>query len=108
MDIIQSKNMAKQAIRALEDKKAEDIHVIDISEVSVVADYFIIANGSNRSQIQAMADNVQDVLGRSGYMMKQVEGYNTANWILETSSCIFLIRKIACSIIWSVFGGMAK
>ncbi len=82
MDINQSKNMAKQAIKALEDKKAEDIHVIDISEVSVVADYFIIANGSNRSQIQAMADNVQEVLGRAGYAMRQVEGYNTANRIL--------------------------
>lgn len=82
MDINQSKNMARQAIKALEDKKAEDIHVIDISEVSVVADYFIIANGSNRSQIQAMADNVQEVLGRAGYAMRQVEGYNTANWIL--------------------------
>ena len=82
MDINQSKNMAKQAIKALEDKKAEDIHVIDISEVSVVADYFIIANGNNRSQIQAMADNVQEVLGRAGYAMRQVEGYNTANWIL--------------------------
>ena len=82
MDINQSKNMARQAIKALEDKKAEDIHVIDISEVSVVADYFIIANGSNRSQIQAMADNVQEMLGRAGYAMRQVEGYNTANWIL--------------------------
>ena len=82
MDINQSKNMAKQAIKALEDKKAEDIHVIDISEVSVVADYFIIANGSNRSQIQAMADNVQEALGRAGYAVRQVEGYNTANWIL--------------------------
>lgn len=82
MDINQSKSMAKQAINALEDKKAEDIHVIDISEVSVVADYFIIATGSNRSQIQAMADNVQEVLGRAGYAMQQVEGYNTANWVL--------------------------
>lgn len=82
MEINHSKDMAKLAIKALEDKKAEDIHVIDISEVSVLADYFIIANGSNRSQIQAMADNVQDVLGRAGYSMKQVEGYNTANWIL--------------------------
>lgn len=82
MDINQSKNMARQAIKALEDKKAEDIHVIDISEISVVADYFIIANGSNRSQIQAMADNVQEMLGKAGYAMRQVEGYNTANWIL--------------------------
>ena len=41
--------MAKLTIQALEDKKAEDITVIDISEVSVLADYFIIASGSNRS-----------------------------------------------------------
>lgn len=82
MDNNQSRDMAKLAISALEDKKAEDIRVIDISEVSVVADYFIIANGSNRSQIQALADNVQETLGRAGYDMRQVEGYNTANWIL--------------------------
>ena len=78
----QSNIMAKLTILALEDKKAEDIHVIDISEVSVLADYFIIANGSNRSQVQALADHVQETLGRAGYEMKQVEGYNTANWIL--------------------------
>lgn len=82
MDINHSKGMAKLAISALEDKKAEDIRIIDISEVSVVADYFILASGSNRSQIQALADNVSDVLGKSGYDVKQVEGYNTANWIL--------------------------
>lgn len=82
MDLTNSKAMAKMAIAALEDKKAEDIRIIDISEVSVVADYFIIAGGSNRSQIQAMADNVQEMLEKAGYEMKQVEGYNTANWIL--------------------------
>ena len=77
-----SRNMAKLAIEALEDKKAEDIKVIDISEVSVIADYFIIAGGTNRSQIQALADNVDEKLGRAGHPSKQVEGYDTANWIL--------------------------
>ena len=82
MDLKNSKAMAKLAIAALEDKKAEDIRIIDISEVSVMADFFIIANGANRSQIQAMADNVEEILGRAGYTLRQVEGYNTANWIL--------------------------
>ena len=77
-----SLEMAKLAIAALEDKKAEDIKVIDISEVSVLADYFIIAGGSNRSQIQAMCDNVDEKLGRAGYPSKQTEGYDTANWVL--------------------------
>ena len=51
-----SKEMTRLAITALEDKKAEDISIIDISEVSVLADYFLIASGSNRSQIQALTD----------------------------------------------------
>lgn len=77
-----SLEMARLAIAALEDKKAEDIKVIDISEVSVIADYFIIAGGSNRSQIQAMCDNVDEKLGRAGFPSKQMEGYDTANWVL--------------------------
>ncbi len=78
-----SREMAKLAIEALEDKKAEDIKVIDISEVSVLADYFIIAGGSNRSQIQALSENVEEKLGRAGFPVKQTEGYDTANWILQ-------------------------
>ncbi len=77
-----SLEMAKLAITALEDKKAEDIKVIDISEVSVIADYFIIAGGSNRSQIQALCDNVEEKLGKAGFPAKQTEGYDTANWVL--------------------------
>ena len=77
-----AKELARLAIKALEDKKAEDIKVIDISGVSVIADYFIIAGGNNRSQIQALCDNVSEQLGRAGYPEKQIEGYDTANWIL--------------------------
>lgn len=77
-----AKAIAKLAIQALEDKKAEDIRIIDISQVSVIADYFIIASGTNRSQIQTLCDNVQETLGRAGYPERQTEGYQTANWIL--------------------------
>ena len=77
-----AKAIAKLAIQALEDKKAEDIRIIDISQVSVIADYFIIASGTNRNQIQTLCDNVQETLGRAGYPEKQTEGYQTANWIL--------------------------
>ena len=55
-----SKDMLKVIIDALQDKKAEDIRVIDISNVSVIADYFVIASGSNTNQIQAMVDNVEE------------------------------------------------
>ena len=79
---MESREMAKLAEKALEDKKGEEIRIIDISKVSVLADYFIIANGSNRSQVQALSDNVAEMLGRAGVNAKQVEGYETANWVL--------------------------
>lgn len=78
----QSKEMARLAYQAMEDKKARDIRIIDISEISVLADYFLIASGSNKNQVQAMVDNVQEELHKAGFVPKQVEGYNSANWIL--------------------------
>lgn len=78
----ESKKMALLAVDALEDKKAKDISILDISGISVLADYFIIADGNNRNQVQAMADSVEDALGRAGFEPKQIEGYQTANWIL--------------------------
>ena len=77
----QSKEMVTLAIQALADKKGEDIRIIDIREVSVLADYFIIASGANAKQVQAMTDN-EEVLGRAGHSPKQIEGYQSGNWIL--------------------------
>lgn len=77
-----SKEMVKIAYEALSDKKGQDIKIIDIQSVSVFADYFIIADGSNPNQVQAMADNVEEMLGKAGCECKQIEGYQSANWIL--------------------------
>lgn len=77
-----SMDMVKIAKTALEDKKAEDIKIIDIQEVSVLADYFIIANGANPNQVQAMVDSVEDEMEKAGYECKQIEGYGSAGWIL--------------------------
>ena len=85
-----SKEMAKLAYLALEDKKAEDIKIIDISGVSVLADYFIIANGTNSNQVMAMADNVDEALHKAGHPVKQVEGYSEGNWVLLDYSDIIV------------------
>jgi ribosome-associated protein len=77
-----SKEMARIACAALEDKKAEDIKVINIESISVMADYFIIASGTNRNQVQTLVDNVEEMLEKSGFQVKQIEGYDSANWIL--------------------------
>ena len=77
-----SKEMVKIAYDALDEKKAEDISIIDISGVTVIADYFLIASGANPNQVQALVDNVQERLYKAGYECKQVEGYQGATWIL--------------------------
>ena len=72
----------KVAVAALEDRKAEDVRVIDIREVSTVADYFILATGSNQNQIQAMRDACDEALYRAGMTVRQVEGNSNSTWIL--------------------------
>ena len=74
--------MATLACRALEDKKGKDIKVIDIHDVSVIADYFVIASGTNQNQVQAMVDNVEEQLGRAGFEAKQIEGTKNSSWVL--------------------------
>lgn len=76
------KEALKIAINALEEKKGEQIKIIDISKVSVVADYFVIASGKNMNQIHAMADEVEEKLSKAGVEPKQIEGANTSGWIL--------------------------
>lgn len=78
----ESRKMAKLAYEALDEKKGENIKVIDISEISVLADYFIIANGTNDSQVRALVENVEEQLSKAGYETKQREGYGLGSWVL--------------------------
>ena len=84
------KQMAQLVCRALDEKKGRDIKVIDIHDVSVIADYFVIASGSNQNQVQAMVDNVEEQLGRAGFEPKQVEGVRNSSWILMDYSSVVI------------------
>lgn len=77
-----AKEIAKNAFMFLDEKKAMDIKIIDISQISVIADYFIICGGSNSRQVQAIAENVEEKLGKMGVEPRSTEGYQSANWIL--------------------------
>ena len=74
--------MAKIAYNALDEKKGEDIKVIDISGISVMADYFIIANGNSITQVQALVDDVEEKMNQSGFIMKRKEGNRSSTWVL--------------------------
>lgn len=78
----QSKEMAHIAYRALSDKKGEDIKIIDITGISVLADYFVIASGNSDSQVTALVDNVEEELHKAGYTLRQREGQASGSWVL--------------------------
>ncbi len=78
----QVKKMAQIAYHALEDKKGEDICMIDISGISPLADYFIITNGTSDSQVKALVDNVEEKMHEAGHSQIQREGLQSGNWVL--------------------------
>lgn len=67
---------------ALEDKKGYDVKILNISLISPLADYFVLATGNNKNQMQAMADEVSNKLTEAGVHGKITEGYEGGSWIL--------------------------
>lgn len=77
-----SKQIAKIAFHALDEKKAEDIKIIEINKLSVIADYFIIASGTNTPHVDALVDHVEEELAKQGIHAARIEGVRSSGWIL--------------------------
>ena len=75
-------DLLKTAVKALDEKKAENIVVMDFRRVSPLADYFVISHADNFRKLAAIADNVVDRLEEAGYPVKSVEGYQSGTWVL--------------------------
>ncbi len=72
----------RRTINAAWEKKALDLTVLDLRGIASFTDFFVIATGTNRRQVQAISDEVVEQLKRSGTRVARVEGYQTAEWIL--------------------------
>jgi ribosome-associated protein len=70
------------AVSAAADRKAEDLVVLDLRKAAGFTDYFVICTGNNVRQIKAIADAVEEALGRQDVKPAHVEGYGHAEWIL--------------------------
>jgi len=77
-----SKNIAFKAAAVLVKKKALDVVIIDISEKSSFADYFVIASGASERQVGTLADEIEDQFAKEGILSRSVEGKKTSGWIL--------------------------
>lgn len=74
--------MVKKIYDSIDDKKGEQIAVLNIGKISSMADYFVIASASSERQVKAIADNVEDELSKHEINPKGKEGHNTSRWIL--------------------------
>lgn len=74
--------LIKAAVKILDGKKAEDIRVIEIRDLTIIADYFIIADGTSETQTRALADELEFRLKEMGREPRQVQGNNGSNWII--------------------------
>ena len=76
------KDMALLAAKALDSKKAKELKVIEIGDLTTLADYFVIAAGTSNTQISALSDVVEEYLKREGEMALRREGYRDGTWVL--------------------------
>ena len=71
-----------EAISACQEKKAEEITVLELEKDSEFTDYFVVCSGTNPRQIQAISDEVEERLNKAGMRPTHVEGYKQAEWVL--------------------------
>ncbi|WP_053956987.1 ribosome silencing factor [Inediibacterium massiliense] len=77
-----SRKIACGIAKYIDEKKGQDIRILDIKNISSFADYFVIAHGTSTRQVKAIADEIQDQLDKKGILLDHKEGYQEGRWIL--------------------------
>ena len=82
MEKMKSLQKAQLAANALDSKKARDIKILKVAEKTVIADYFVISEGTSNTQIKALCDEVEYQLDNAGISCTNKEGHASATWII--------------------------
>lgn len=77
-----TKELLKAAVKAADDKRAEDIVVLNMEGISLIADYFMICHGNSNKQVQAIAREMKDAAEEAGFEVRKLEGFDEGQWIL--------------------------
>lgn len=83
-----TQNIVKEAVKAIDSKKGENIEVIGITDLTIIADYFVIATGTSSTQVKALAEEVEYKLEQQGVVPHHIEGRNTPWVCLDYSSVV--------------------
>ena len=79
-----TKQIAKTALEAVLDRKGMDVQLLHVTELTSLADYYILCTGTSHPQLRAIADAVEEAMTKTyGLEPKSVEGYRSASWILQ-------------------------
>jgi ribosome-associated protein len=79
---MENQELLQIAVKAADDKRAEEILALNMKGISLIADYFIICHGNSDRQVQAIADEMKEKAEENGYHVKRMEGFDEARWIL--------------------------
>lgn len=79
---LDAREFALKAVGLLQDKKAQEVTLLDIGKMSLIADYFILCSGSSKIQARSFCDHLRDNLPDDHYKLLRIEGYDEGNWIL--------------------------
>lgn len=85
-----TKNLAQKIMTILEDKKAEDVQLLDVSEMTVITEGFIVASGRVSVQVRALADHVEEGMRAEGLVPLRIEGYAAGRWIVIDYGCLIV------------------
>lgn len=74
--------IAQLAASAAEEKKAQNVTILDIRGFTVIADYFVICHGNSQTQVQAIVESIRKKVQKANIAIKGIEGYREARWVL--------------------------
>jgi len=85
---INAKELALKVAKALDERLARELSVIDVSGITEIAEYFVIATGTSSTHVKALADETEFKLKQEGILPGHIEGHNAKNWIAMDYGCV--------------------
>jgi ribosome-associated protein len=79
---MENRELLLSAVKAADDKRAEDIVVLNMKGISLIADYFLICHGNSDKQVQAIAREIKEKAEEQGYHLERMEGFDEGKWVL--------------------------
>lgn len=77
-----AEQLAKELAQAIETRKGVDTRILNIQNLSLIADYFVITSGTSKPHVDALTETALDLLNQKGLTMRRVEGKESGRWVL--------------------------